>query len=410
MVKIDNLFSVSVRSALNRWFVLILLVTLALTLAGGYVTYDSHVDGAETVTEQQTVGTWTVESEFEHGATVLRDTEVFSSGEQLSNRSLYFTTASPELDGTYTVSHDNTDGNAAVTSTNLSLVIRAVEERNGNQVVHWQTRDSLDTLDAVEIEDGESAATTVSVDIPTILNRTEAIQNDLRAAPGQTEVLLVADTTVESSVDGETFTDTRTDRIEIVPGQSVYRVSTTTAGATSYDATEPVTRTIEPTRLELYGGPVLCVLGLVCMAFLGTARWRGWLVVTDRERARNEFERARNDFDEWISTARIPDANDRTSVPTDSLVDLVDIAIDSDRRVLEDGDQYAVLVDNEIYTYTAPPAVDPLSSPVARGTEPASEDRDEATASLSSLLFNDSSEDADATHPDESDTRDSNDG
>jgi len=402
----EHRLSVSVRSLLNRWLLPLILLSLTVTLAGGYVTYDSHVDGAETVVEQQTTGTWTVESEFEHGATVTRDTEVFSAGEKLSNRSLYFTTASPELDGTYTVSHDNTDGNAAVTSTNLSLVIRAVEERNGNQVVHWQTRDSLDTLDAVKVKDGETAATTVSVDIPTILNRTETIQNDLGAAPGQTEVLLVADTTIESSVDGEAFTDTRTDRIEIVPGQRVYRVSTTTAGASSYDATEQVTRTIEPTRLELYGGPVLCVLGLFCMAFLGTARWRGWLAVSDRERARNEFERARDDFDEWISTARIPDADDRTPVPTDSLVDLVDIAIDSDRRVLEDGDRYAVLVNSEIYTYTAPPAVDPLASPVTGDTEPVTED----TASLSSLLFNDSTENADATHPDEGDTPDSNDG
>jgi hypothetical protein len=146
------------------------------------------------------------------------------------------------------------------------------------------------------------------------------------------------------------------------------------------------------------------------MAFLGTARWRGWLVVTDRERARNEFERARNDFDEWISTARIPDADDRTPVPTDSLVDLVDIAIDSDRRVLEDGDQYAVLVDSEIYTYTAPPTVDPLASPSTRDTEPTVEDREGATASLSSLLFTDSTDNADVTHPDENEPSDSNDG
>ncbi|WP_225307814.1 MULTISPECIES: DUF5305 domain-containing protein [unclassified Haloarcula] len=405
----NNLLSVSVRSALNRWFVLVLLVALGLALAGGYVTYDSHVDGAETVVEQQTTGTWTVESEFEHGATVTRDTEVFSAGEELTNRSLYFTTASPELEGTYTVSHDNTDGNPAVTSTDLSLVIRAVEERNGNQVVHWETRDSLETIESVETEDGGATATTVNVDIPMILNRTEAIQNDLGAAPGQTEVLLVADTTVESSVDGETFTDTRTDRIEIVPGRSVYRVSTTTQDASSYEATEQVTRTIEPTRLELYGGPGLCALGLLSMAFLGTARWRGWLAVTDRERARNEFERARDDFDEWISTARIPDADDRTPVPTDSLVDLVDIAIDSDRRVLEDGERYAVLVDSEIYTYTAPPAVDPLASPATGDTDPVAEDTEQGTASLSSLLFSDSTESAGGTHPDESDTRDSND-
>jgi hypothetical protein len=254
--------------------------------------------------------------------------------------------------------------------------------------------------------DGESTAATVSVDILTILNRSEAIQNDLRAAPGQTEVFLVADATVKSSIAGETFTDTRTDRIEIMPGQNVYRVNATTAEASSYDATEQVTRTIEPTRLELYGGPALCVLGLFCMIFLGTARWRGWLAVTERERARNEFERARDDFDEWISTAQIPEADSRTPVPTDSLVDLVNIAIDSNRRVLEGGDQYAALVDSEIYTYTAPPTVDPLSSPVKRDTEPVSEDTDEDTTSLSTLPFGDSTEDTDTAHSDENEDTD----
>ncbi len=72
------------------------------------------------------------------------------------------------------------------------------------------------------------------------------------------------------------------------------------------------------------GGPTLCAsdwsYGLPRDSTLA------WLAaVTDRERVRNEFERARDDFDEWISTARIPDADDRTPVPTDSLVDLVDL-------------------------------------------------------------------------------------
>ncbi len=194
-----------------------------------------------------------------------------------------------------------------MTSTNLSLVIRAVEERNGNQVVHWQTRDSLDTLDAVEIADGETATTTVSVDIPTILNRTEAIQNDLGAAPGQTEVLLVADTTVESSVIGETFTDTRTDRIEIVPGRSVYRV------ALPQPERPPTTRPCQllatiDARLTAYLAE-LCRLHDSTLPFRSSSRLRA---------SAHEFERARNDFDEWISTARIPDADDRTPVPTDS--------------------------------------------------------------------------------------------
>ncbi|MFB6223764.1 MAG: DUF5305 domain-containing protein [Haloarcula sp.] len=403
-------FSVPVRSALSRWLLPIILLSLVLALAGGYVTYDSHIEGGETVVEQQTAGTWTVESGFEHSATVERDTAVFSVGEELENRSLYFTTAAPQLDGTYTISHDNTDDNPAITSTELSLVIRAVEERNGETVVHWRTSDSLETLDAVKIEDGDTESTTVSVDIPTILNRTESIQNDLGAAPGETEVLLIADTTVESSINGQTFTDTRTDRIEITPGESVYRVSTTTQSQSSYEATEQVTRTIEPSRLELYGGPVLCSLGLLCAALLGIARWRGWLAVTEREQVRHEFETARNDFDEWISTAKIPESDDRTTISTNTLADLVDIAIDSDRRVLEDGERYAVLVDSEIYTYTAPKVADPLDSSGENDPEPTAECTDEETSVLATLFFGESAKDASATRSDESDARESNDG
>lgn len=364
----DTYFDVSVRAALTRWFVPILLLLVTVTAGSGYVVYEAHVDGAETVVEEQTTGTWTVESDFAHQTTITRTTSVFEQGERLENRPLYFTSVMPRLNGTYTISHVNTDGNAANASIDLSLVIRSVGQSDGEDVVFWQTKDTLRTLDAVEIEDGTTTARTVRVDVPTILNRTESIRKDLAAAPGETEVQIQAESEIESTVAGETFTDTRTDSITISPGEAVYRVDTTVQDDGSYSANRQVARTIDPSRIALYGGPLVFVIALSSVSFLVVGTKNGLLAVSDREQRRSAFENARKDYDEWISAVSIPDSDDRTVIPADTLSDLVDIAIDSDRRVLEDDDWYAVLVDDIRYTYRAPSAVEPLDSVDSQGS------------------------------------------
>lgn len=364
----SNSLPVAVRILLNRWVLAIAVVCLILALVGGYVAYGAHLGEEETRIEEHTAGTWTVDSEFEHAAVAERSAAVFRSGDRLENRPLYFTSVSPEIRGTYSLTHENTDGDSAVASAELSMVVRAVEEIDGQTAVHWEERETLDSLSGIDIGDGDEATVTVSIDVPETLERIETIEADLEAAPGETEVLLVAETAVETDVAGETFTDTRTDRLEIDPGPAVYRVATTVEGPQPYDATEQVRVTVEPSLLALYGGPLLVLVGVVGVVGLATALWRDELAVTERERTRYEFETAREDFDEWVSGSEIPDIADRTTVRANSLADLVDIAIDSDRRVLEDGTRYAVLVGDIVYTYTAPPRAEtPESEPLDAG-------------------------------------------
>lgn len=353
----------SVRYALDRRFLAAVLVAVALVVVGGYVTYDAHVEGGDTVAGELTTGTWTVGGEFDHAATVERGTEVFAPGDRLENRPLYFTTVAPRLNGTYTLTHDNTDGESATASIELSLVVQSVEEIDQVEVTHWRTSESLATLEAVEIPDGDEESATVGVNVSAVIERIQSVQADLGSDQGDAEALIVADTTVEGSVAGETFTDTRTDRIEIDPGAAVYRVSTDVQDRERYEVTGRVTRTVEPPVLLLYGGPLLLLVGVLGATGLGVARWRDWLAVTERERACREFRTDRDDFDDWISAAGIPETGDRTVVRAETLEDLVDIAIDSDRRVLEEEDRYAVLVGDVMYTYTAPKPADPLEEP-----------------------------------------------
>lgn len=85
----------------------------------------------------------------------------------------------------------------------------------------------------------------------------------------------------------------------------------------------------------------------------------GLLALDEREREYLRYETARTEFDDWITAASDGIALDGDRVVTvDSLEGLVDVAIDSDRRVVSDGSQYVVFGDGVSYRYDAPPAPD----------------------------------------------------
>lgn len=68
-----------------------------------------------------------------------------------------------------------------------------------------------------------------------------------------------------------------------------------------------------------------------------------------------ETRLAHAEFDEWISSGRIPTRGDREYVEVDSLEDLVDVAIDSNKRVIhqEEIETYAIVDGDVVYYYTA---------------------------------------------------------
>jgi hypothetical protein len=66
---------------------------------------------------------------------------------------------------------------------------------------------------------------------------------------------------------------------------------------------------------------------------------------------RTDMDRSR--YDEWISNGEIPTKTRKDYIRTDSLEDLVDVAIDSNSRVIYDRnlDAYATVEDNLIYYF-----------------------------------------------------------
>ncbi|ERG96433.1 MAG: hypothetical protein J07HQW2_02912, partial [Haloquadratum walsbyi J07HQW2] len=122
------------RSRLLRSFTALVVACLLVTAAGGYLTYTGY---GETTTETAVVGSWEVDTGFEHGGTVRDDTAMFNAGQRMENRPLYFSRLTPTLEGTHVVSHEG-DAETATATTELRLVIRSVETGNEETTVYWQ--------------------------------------------------------------------------------------------------------------------------------------------------------------------------------------------------------------------------------------------------------------------------------
>lgn len=343
-----------VRSFLDDYLAVLVVGLLLVTLAGGYVAYGAHAT-EETRTETRTTGNWTVESRFDHAATVQRDAGVFATGDRLENRSLYFTSLAPELDGTYRVTHRGTDGEPAVAAVELKVVRRAVESIDGEPVVHWRETESLGSAERTVLPDDEPLTVPFTVNVTAQEQRIAEIESELGASPGTTEIRIVADVTLQSTLDGEPVTDDRTEHLELESGGGAYRVATDVADPTTREATKTAQVPIEPSPLSAYGAPLLALLALLGAAGLVVLGHTGQLELSAAERARLAYDRDREEYDEWISPGTVT-ADDRTLARVESLEALVDVAIDSNRRVIEvdDGAQYVAIADDVRYVFEPP--------------------------------------------------------
>lgn len=359
----DNL-SIGDRSVLETYLPAIFAVFLLITAAGGFLVYGAQT-APETTTETRTAGTWSANATFTHGAVVTNGTFTFTEGQRLEDRPLYFTRVSPELTGEYLVTHRG-DAETAGGTVNLRLVIEAIDESSGStqaetagSTVYWRQSRPIDTVSIDSLEPGETRRVSFDADVAELNERVAAIEEGLGASPGTTRIAVVAETTLEASVADDRFVDTRTDRLALEPGQGTYSVSSSLTESQTYEATETVEVPVGPTPLQQYGGPVLIIVGVLGMAATGTAWRENTLTLTDTERVRLKYSQARSDLDKWISVGSVPPREGRTVVELSSLRDLVNVAIDSDRRVIERPDatpQFVVLDDDVRYVHDPPAA------------------------------------------------------
>ena len=346
------------RALVDAQFAVLLAVCLLVAAVGSGLVYATYVDPG-TETETRTVSSLTVETGYVHAAEVIEPNPVFETGTVLSDRNTYFTRIAPVLDVAVEAQYSAASAGDVGVSFESVLVIRNVGEEG--ETVYWEDREPLASETVSGVTPDATAAVSFAINSSEVAATAAAIEEELGTSPGTTEAVVVTDVTVTGTINGEPTTVERTIRMTIEPGTDTYTISEPGIQSTTTEETEQVTVQREYGPLRSIGGPVLFLLGAAGVGGLVYARRRRDLALTSAEREYLSYRDDRSEFDEWITTFRLPDAaHDRPEAVAESLADLVDFAIDSDSGVVEDPTTGAfhVAVDEFIYTYRPPPPAD----------------------------------------------------
>lgn len=322
----------------------VLLVLLGVL--GSAVTLASPPMATVTDTSSQSV----VETRSSSSATVDGDHELYHHGEVLTDEAVYLRSVTPNATVTATAQAPA----GAVVEQRLVLVYEASSPTVG---VFREQRRPLATTAGTVAESGrvETSATLRVADIAGSLG---AMRKEVGDA-GTVIVYLAVETRYEDAGS----TGTLSDRDQFVVTDDSFRVPTLTASARygpTVTSERPIASQVFQPDVPSVGVVVvphvtgaflfLVLLGLAAVG--AVIRGRG-SIDPDRERARVHRRR----YDEWISAGELPVAlSARSNVVTvESLEALVDVAIDSQARVIYDDsrDCYAVFTAGTAYVFTS---------------------------------------------------------
>ncbi|WEL20578.1 DUF5305 family protein [Halorhabdus sp. BNX81] len=326
-----------IRRGIADNFTLVVAVVVMVGAVGGYLTYTTHAKpGTETVTE--TVSEWESAGEFHHHATVVNGTAAFETGERLENRSAYFTQTTPRLAGALTYTYTATDGGDLSVTVRTALELRSAEsQREASETVYWEINRQLNRDHRYSLSPGETIESPFSLNVSGAAAEVERIDENLGGTPGELELEVVAEVALSGTRNGKEVNTTRTYRLPIDPSGGVYGIEDPGTVRKSDKERKEVTVQATYGPLRKMGGPVLLIAGLVGVFGLGYATRTGRLSISDREREWLAFRSDRASFDEWISTGAVSTgARGGATAETDSLAGLVNVAIDTDSRVIED--------------------------------------------------------------------------
>lgn len=343
----------------RNWRVLVPVLVLVSAVAFSGAAFGA-LAGDETT--QRTIETdpMTVETTLSTEATVTGNTSLYETGETLTDMPVYLQSATPEL----TIVAETTTPADRTVALTQQILLELSATRNG--AVFWQETRTL-AIDSQNVTDG-TIRTTVTVNVQELTRQRLATVTNEAGDVGTIRAEISAETSYETGAySGETVAQTpmtiterayevdtpRTDEqsntttvVETVP------VTESSVGITGASIAVPEgaagvvgTSLILTTRTLL--GVVAAVTALLtAVAILALVRR-----IDDFEAFQDRYTEAR--YSDWISQGKIPEAESYVNVQIETLVDVVDIAIDSQKRVIHDPtrDTYAVVDNDHLYQF-----------------------------------------------------------
>lgn len=291
----------------------------------------------------------TVETQTGTTATVDGDHELYDDGEMLTDQPVYVRGVTP----TITVTERTRAPPGVAVEQELALVYEATTD---DETVFRERRQTLATASGTIDGENDVLETSATLEIAALAETLAAMREEVGDA-GDVTVYLA----IETAYEADDYTGSLTEREPLTVGEDSFAVPQVSAAADHHEtetSEQPIAdRVFQPTVPELgtvvipHTTPVFLIVGLVGAVTLFTLRRTRGLV--DPDRARVEIHRRR--YDEWISPGTLPETLGEwtTDVSVESLEDLVDVAIDTETRVIYDPelDRYAVITDSATYLF-----------------------------------------------------------
>jgi hypothetical protein len=345
-----------VRRVVSDWFPVVVVGLVLLTLLAGLGTYSAYAS-TEYETEEVVVSSLNESTDFEHSAVVRNESTILTKGETVRDRPVYYTRLMPILDVGYSYSYTLTgdEGGDVTARTEAQLITRAVNE-DGETL--WRDVRPLASDTSRSLAPDDSHDVSLSVNTTRVATRISEVESDLGARSGDVQVIVRTRTTVNGSVAGQSLSRKHTSELPLVVRPPTYRADgeqTVTTGTTL--RTETLREPVTPPLLTRAGAPLGLAAGLISLGVLGYATRRDLVELSAAERERCLVAERRQEFDDWITQGELPGIDQyQTVVQVNSLSGLVDLAIDTNNRVIEDDDAFYVLRGREDVAYVYAPS------------------------------------------------------
>lgn len=356
---------IRIRKHLDDWFLGIVVVFVLVGAVGAVFAYQTHTATA-VETEEERVGTWNEQPRLSHHAEVVQPNPLYQQGQILSNQPLYFTRISPELRGTYAYSYGATGSGEVDVQLETRLQIQSVDS-GGDP--YWQLTEQLNQTYHEGLSPEENAVLSFEINVSDAVREIERVESGLGASVGTTEVTVLVTAHVTGMVNDERVATTHQGSLDVEPDGETYGVDTAGVEQESHDTVRTVETPVSHGPVESYGPFGLLLGSFVGIVGLGALRRWGRLPPSKRELALLAHTEQRAEFDDWISPGTIPEEiQSGQYIELDSLEALVDVAIDTNSRVIEDSTTGTFIVAGEnwhyLYTESHRLAVDAESSSI----------------------------------------------
>lgn len=270
---------------------------------------------------------------------------MWGEGTQLEDQPVYLVSATPNL--TIEPRIKVPDDRDVTVETELTLEIEAVRDDDE----FWSTTDVL--IDETEtVSDGTKTAS-ATVSVPELYDRIDKIANQT-AGVGKVQTSLHLTTTYDTGQ----YEGTLENSTMLYVTERSYWLDEPLVDRTRHSTQIQETITQEPNwfLVGLLGGlGVLLSGGAIASELL-------YRKPIDEEVLRERI--ARHRYSEWISTGTLTSLFEYEAVHMDSLKEVVDVAIDNNRRVIYDENRsvYAVISDDIVYFYSQSGVWQPFAS------------------------------------------------